>query len=132
MTKEDIARILYSVCRAYCATIYNWERREWEKLFDYEREEAIKEVEFFLKNPERLVELYHNVWIKRMIMNGWTYDKEYDMTTKKHHYLKPFKELPVEYQFKDYLFKSAVDILLNKLNLTLEDKEGDNKERKKS
>ena len=123
MTKEDIARILYSVCRAYCATIHNWEQRDWKKLFDYEKADIVKEVEFFLEDLERSPELYHNVWIRRMIMDGWSYGKEYDMATKKHHYLKPFKELPIEYQFKDYLFKNAVDILLNKLNITLENKE---------
>lgn len=121
MKVEDIARMLYMTVRAYAATVVNWEYREWEKLFDYERRDAVREVKFFLKDPKRDVETYHHAWMARQIMNGWTYDKEFDPAAKKHHYLKNFRELPLEYQFKDHLFKSAIDILLNTLKIPLED-----------
>ena len=130
MTLEDFAVILWDTCRAHFASIYEWKEREWEKLFDYERADIIAEVKFFMDNPNIPVEVWHNKHIKEMVMKGWSVGKQgWDLAAKKDPNLCNFHDLKPEYKFRHYLFKAAVDILLNKMGNELEDYgENDEKE----
>lgn len=121
MTLEDFAVILWDTCRSHFSRVYQWKNREWEKLFPFEREDIIEEVKFFMQDPDISVEVWHNKHIKEMVMKGWSYNGYWDLAAKKDPNLCNFHDLKPEYKFRHYLFKAAVDILLNKMGNELED-----------
>lgn len=117
----DVAKIVYQANVAYHETFEPWQKRKWGELAEHEQASYINGVKFFLKNPDAPEEKLHNVWMKTRIMEGWSYDEKYDPFNKVHPYLKPFKQLRPEQQFKDYLFKGLLNLFINIFHFEIEE-----------
>lgn len=105
---EQIAKICHETNRAYCETIGDQSQKPWGDAELWQRESAIKGVEFALANPDAPASAQHDAWLDDKTRNGWSYGPEKDAAKKEHPCIVPYAELPIEQRLKDYLFKSIV------------------------
>jgi len=108
---EQIAKIAY-VChqtnKAYCEMIGDSSQKSWDDAEVWQRESAIKGVEFALANPDAPASAQHESWLKDKEKDGWKYGTIKDAAKKEHPCFVPYADLPVEQRIKDYLFKHVV------------------------
>jgi hypothetical protein len=83
----------------------------WKNAPDWQRESAIKGVQFILDNPNTFSEAVHQAWMDQKLAEGWVYGEEKDAVAKTHPCLVSYERLPVEQQRKDKLFQAIVQIL---------------------
>jgi hypothetical protein len=84
---------------------------KWEDAPDWQKESAVKGVEFHINNPEAGPAASHESWMEQKIFDGWKYGDIKDSETKTHPCIVDFDELPKEQQAKDYLFRQVVHSL---------------------
>lgn len=108
MRIEEIAKVCHEVNRAYCLSIGDASQPAWEDAPQWQRDSAIKGVEFHLSG-ETTPEQSHESWMKEKVATGWTYGPIKDPDKKEHPCMVPYDQLPLEQRTKDYLFKSVVD-----------------------
>lgn len=108
MNVESIARICHEANKALCESHGDYSQLPWNAAADWQRESAIKGVEFALANPEAPASAQHDAWTRDKIDNGWKYGPVKDADKKEHPCLVPFDQLPSEQRAKDFLFKSVV------------------------
>lgn len=106
-----IAKVCHQANKAWCESEGDVSQKDWEKAEDWQRQSAIKGVEFRLKNPDAGKDAQHNSWMKEKINDGWVYGAAKDAEKKTHPCIVPFEELPVFQQKKDALFCAIVDAL---------------------
>ncbi len=112
MKTEDIAKICHQANKAYCETIGDQSQKDWHNASDWQKESAIKGVEYRTsQNPRPSPEEMHNCWLKQKQEDGWLYGKYKDEQKKTHPCYKPYSELPEEQKKKDILFSAIVDAL---------------------
>lgn len=107
-TIEDIAKVCHETNKAFCESIGDFTQLSWEDAPKWQRDSAIKGVEFNLANPDAPAYASHNSWLEQKIIDGWKYGPVKNAETKEHPCFVPFEELPAEQQVKDHLFKSVV------------------------
>ena len=105
---ELIAKICHNVNKVYCSSSGDDSQPEWENAPKWQRESAIKGVEFHLEN-EATPEMSHESWLAEKKRDGWIYGPVKDSEKKEHPCFVDYSELPKEQQIKDYLFKAIVD-----------------------
>lgn len=110
-TKESIAKVCHEANRAYCQSIGDNSQLPWEEAAAWQRESAIKGVEYALTNPDAPASAQHEAWLKDKLADGWKYGPVKDAEKKEHPCCVPYEELPVEQQKKDALFKAVVAAL---------------------
>lgn len=108
MNKTEIARVCHEVNRAYCQAIGDMSQAPWEQAPDWQRESAIKGVEFHVANPDSQPSDSHSAWLTEKGDTGWSYGPVKNAETKEHPCFVPFDQLPREQQAKDYLFLAVV------------------------
>lgn len=112
MTVEQIARIAHETNRAYCAVLGDMSQPAWGDATDWQRQSAIKGVEFHLAAHARgeapAPSASHESWLAEKRVAGWTYGPVKDADKKQHPCFIPYVELPVEQRIKDYLFGNVV------------------------
>jgi RyR domain-containing protein len=108
MNIETIARICHKANKALCESIGDFSQKSWNDAEGWQKESAIKGVEFVMRNPDLPASVQHDAWMKDKLDAGWKYGPVNNAETKEHPYLVPFYQLPVEEQAKDRLFKSIV------------------------
>jgi hypothetical protein len=86
---------------------------------DWQRESAIKGVEFRLLNPNAGHDAQHNAWLEEKVKDGWVYGEVKDAVAKTHPCIIPFDKLPDFQKKKDALFCAIVDSLSAGNTLTL-------------
>jgi hypothetical protein len=111
MKPEDIARVCHEVNRGYCAALGDTSQVPWEEAPDWQRQSAIKGVEFNLANPDAPPSHSHDSWLAEKRATGWKYGPVKDAEKKEHPCFVPYEELPAEQKAKDYLFKATVRAL---------------------
>lgn len=111
MNSADIAMIAHEANRAYCQQIGDNSQKSWEEAEQWQRDSAIKGVDYHLANPDATPENSHESWMKEKEETGWTYGPVKDPEKKEHPCFVPYNELPVEQQAKDYLFRGIVHAL---------------------
>jgi len=104
-----IAMICHQANKAYCESIGDNSQKDWKDAEEWQRESAIKGVEFRLNNPTAGSDAQHNSWMKEKVDQGWRYGPVKDATEKTHPCIVPFTELPEAQQIKDRLFCAIVD-----------------------
>lgn len=109
MTIATIARVAHEVNKAYCESIGDTSQKSWEEAEQWQRDSAIKGVEFALNNPSSTPESQHEAWCQDKLSQGWKLGPVKDAEKKEHHCLVPYSELPPEQRVKDYLFKQVVN-----------------------
>lgn len=108
MNIEQVAKVCHETNRAYCQTLGDNTQLPWEQAPDWQKQSAIKGVKFHIENPEALPSASHDSWLEEKRINGWQYGLVKDSEKKEHPCFVSFKELQVEQQLKDVLFKAIV------------------------
>ena len=111
MTELNIAKVCHAVNRAYCQSHGDYSVLPWHAAPEWQRESALDGVFFHLKNPNVGPEASHENWMSLKIKQGWKHGAVKDPEKKKHPCLVPFKQLPVQQQAKDYIFRQIVHSL---------------------
>ncbi len=115
MTVEQIAQVAHEINRAFCLSIGDGSQPFWEYVPDWQKNSAIKGVEFHLANPEASPSASHESWLKVKEEEGWKYGPIKDAEKKEHPCFVPYSQLPTEQKSKDFLFKQVVHSLKNQL-----------------
>lgn len=112
MNIEQIARIAHETNRAYCESIGDTSQPTWENAPEWQRQSAIKGVEFHLSaHREGRIpspSASHDSWLAEKRADGWKFGAVKNPDTKEHPCFVPYAELPIEQRLKDYLFGAIV------------------------
>ena len=111
MTNEQIARVCHQANKAYCESIGDVSQSDWEDAQEWQRDSAIKGVEFRKQNPGALPSAQHDSWMKEKVDAGWVYGPEKNADLKQHPCIVSYDALPIEQRKKDSLFIAIVDAL---------------------
>lgn len=123
MSKQSIlqiAKVCHEANRAYCETISDYSQPNWESAPDWQKESAVKGVEFHLTQLEEGKDPApsdsHNSWLEQKKQDGWSYGETKDPVKKTHPCFVPYEDLPIEQQQKDYIFAAIVRSFFNSKN----------------
>lgn len=108
---EAIARVCHDANRAYCQTIGDNSQVAWEEAPQWQKDSAVKGVEFCSANPDAPPSANHESWLEVKRAEGWAYGPVKDAEKKEHPCFVPYEALPLEQQKKDALFKAIVSAL---------------------
>jgi len=111
MKVKCIAVVCHQANKAWCQVHQDLSQKDWEQAEDWQRQSAIKGVEFRLDNPNAKEDAQHNAWMADKIADGWVYGETKDADAKTHPCIVPFDQLPEFQQKKDKLFCAIVDAL---------------------
>jgi hypothetical protein len=111
MDVNQIARMCHQVNKLWCEENGDASQKNWEEAEEWQRESAIKGVQFRIDNPEAGHDAQHNSWMKEKVDQGWVYGEVKDPEAKTHPCIVPFDQLPEFQQKKDALFCAIVDAL---------------------
>lgn len=104
-----IAAICHEANRQYCQAIGDNSQLPWDDAAEWQRESAVKGVEFRLQNPGADVSAQHESWMREKLNQGWTYGPVKDPEKKQHPCLVSYDKLPEEQRLKDALFVGIVN-----------------------
>lgn len=107
----DIAIACHEANKAWCDANDDHSQKHWQDAEEWQRESAIKGVEFRLNNLLTEESAQHDAWCKDKVANGWQYGEVKDAEAKTHPGLVEFNKLPEFQQKKDKLFCVIVDAL---------------------
>lgn len=122
LSVEDVARICHEANESFCVTQGDFSQKSWDEAPEWQKESMINGVEFRLNNPNATPEEMHNNWLKKKAEDGWKYGEVKDETQKEHPCFRPYSELPVQQQAKDYLSRGIIQALAPFVNFGLPDK----------
>lgn len=105
---EGIAIMAHQANRQYCDLLGDYSQKDWYECEDWQRDSAIKGVEFVLNNPECTPEDTHNSWLEVKKENGWKYGDVKDAVKKEHPCFVPYEKLETKQKLKDKLFRNIV------------------------
>jgi len=111
MNIESIAIICHEANRLFCIANGDLTQPQWDEAPLWQKESALKGVQFRLNNPDAPASAQHDSWMADKLSNGWVYGPVKDTVRKTHPCLVPFHELPEFQQKKDRLFQNIVDAL---------------------
>jgi len=103
-----IARVCHEANAAYCRAMGDHSQQPWEQAPDWQRESAIKGVQFILDNPNAPPSASHESWLAVKQADGWTYGEVKDPEKKTHPCFLPYDQLPTEQKAKDHIFGAIV------------------------
>lgn len=106
-----IARMCHQANKEWCGLHGDHSQKSWAEAEQWQRDSAIKGVEFRLANPSAGKDAQHNAWMADKIKDGWVYGQQKDSIKKTHPCIISFQELPAFQQKKDALFCAIVDSL---------------------
>ena len=112
-----IARACHNVNKSWCEINGDHTQKSWEEAENWQRESAVKGVQFRLANPNGGVDAQHNAWMADKFADGWIYGEEKDADKKTHPCLVHFAQLPIHQQVKDKLFCGIVDAMSATFNM---------------
>jgi len=113
MTNDQIARVCHDANASYCRVIGDNSQKSWDEAEEWQRDSAIKGVEFALTNPGAPASSQHDAWLNDKVKDGWIYGTVKDASKKEHPCIISYEELPIEQRLKDSLFKAIVSGLSN-------------------
>lgn len=108
MNTAQIARVCHETNRAYCETIGDSSQKPWDQADQWQRESAIRGVEFVLANPDATPRSLHEAWMKDKLDQGWVFGAVKDPELKQHPCLVDYSELAADQRIKDYLFRGVI------------------------
>ena len=108
MSHDRIARVCHEANRAICVAFGDNSQKPWDEAEQWQRDSAIKGVEFALNNPAAGPSCQHDAWCKDKIEAGWKFGPVKDAEKKEHPCLVPYDELPAEQRAKDHVFRAIV------------------------
>ncbi len=111
MDTTEIAEVCHEVNRAYCLALGDTSQVAWAEAPVWQRNSAVKGVEFHLDNPDATPENSHESWLALKTEEGWKYGEVKDAEKKEHPCFRPYSELPETQRAKDYIFRATVHAL---------------------
>jgi len=111
MDTLQIAIICHEANKALCEVNGDFSQKSWGDAADWQRESAVKGVNFRIDNPDAPASAQHDAWSKDKLADGWVYGEVKDADKKTHPCLVSFEGLPEFQQKKDKLFQGIVDAL---------------------
>lgn len=111
MTVDQIARVCHEANKGYCESIADNSQKSWDEAEQWQRDSAIKGVEFKLSNPNAAPSAQHDAWYNDKAKDGWVYGDVKDADKKTHPCMVSYEKLPIEQRRKDYLFQAVVNAL---------------------
>lgn len=111
MENNDIAIVCHEANRAYCRTIGDYSQPAWDDAPEWQRNSAVKGVEFCRANPSAPPSANHDSWLAVKEAEGWKYGPVKDPEKKEHPCFVPYDQLPDEQKRKDAIFKNIVAAL---------------------
>jgi len=111
MDTLQIAIICHEANKALCEVNGDFSQKSWRDAADWQRESAVKGVNFRVENPDAPASAQHDAWSKDKLADGWVYGETKDAEKKTHPCLVAFEDLPEFQQKKDKLFQAIVDAL---------------------
>lgn len=111
MSTNQVAQVAHEINKAFCESIGDGSQPSWEDAPEWQKNSAIKGVEFHLENPDASPSASHESWLKQKEEEGWKYGPVKNPETKEHPCFVPYDQLPVEQRSKDYLFKQVIHSL---------------------
>lgn len=111
MNDEQIAKVCHEANRALCAAFGDNSQVAWADAPEWQRESAIKGVQFSVENADAPPSAQHDAWLKDKFADGWTYGPVKDPANKLHPCCVPYDQLPPDQKAKDYVFGAIVRTL---------------------
>ncbi len=111
MNAQQIAKVCHEANREYCRLIGDYSQEHWDSAAPWQRESAIRGVEYALAHPDAPASSQHEAWLNDKLREGWVYAAVKDPTKKHHPCILPYAELPPEQRVKDALFLAVVRAL---------------------
>ena len=111
----DIARICHEANKSLCEALGDFSHKGWWEAADWQRDGAVKWVQFMLDNPQAPEGAQHDAWLAYKQKGGWVYGPVKNREKKEHPWLVPYDKLPREQQAKDALFCAIVGSLAHLL-----------------
>lgn len=111
ITIEDIAKVCHTANMAYCDALGDLSQAPWILAPQWQRDSAVKGVQFHVDNPGASPSTSHDAWLKDKVENGWVYGPVKDATLKQHPCIVSYADLPEEQKAKDKLFIAVVQAL---------------------
>jgi hypothetical protein len=111
----SIAIVCHEANRFYCLSHGDHSQPEWVQAPHWQKESAVRGVEFHIANPSASPRASHENWLKEKLTAGWKYGPVKNPDTKEHPCCVDFDQLPEHQQRKDYLFKTIVHALSDPL-----------------
>ena len=105
---EAIARVCHEANKAICEAFGDHSQKRWDEAEQWQRDSAIKGVEFALSNPDAGPSAQHDAWAADKVADGWKWGPAKDPAKKEHHCLVPYDALPPEQRAKDHVFRAFV------------------------
>ena len=106
-----IAMACHEANKRWCESNGDETQSHWETAEQWQRDSAIKGVEFRINNPDAGEDSQHNAWMADKVADGWVYGETKDFGLKTHPCIVSFGQLPEFQQKKDKLFCAIVDAL---------------------
>lgn len=111
LTIMYIAKTCHEANKIWCEANEDSSQKHWGEAEQWQRDSAIKGVEFRIQNPNAGHDAQHNSWMKEKTDAGWVYGEVKDAEAKTHPCIVPFDQLPEFQRKKDSLFCAIVDAL---------------------
>ncbi len=109
---ETVARVAHEANRAYCRALGDATQPSWDEAPTWQRESAIKGVEFAIANPGAPPSASHDSWLDQKRLDGWAWGPEKDPLAKLHPCFVSYEQLPDFQRRKDALFQAVVRAFL--------------------
>lgn len=109
--QEYIAKACHEANRVWCQANGDNSQKPWDEAEQWQRDSAVKGVEFRINNPDAPESAQHDAWMADKIADGWVYGEVKDAEKKTHPCIVSFFALPEFQQKKDALFCAIVDAL---------------------
>ncbi len=110
---EQTARVCHEANRAYCATLGDNSQLPWDEAPQWQRDSAIKGVEFHIANLSAGIKpkpsASHESWLEEKRAAGWQYGPVKDAEKKEHPCFIPYDGLPLDERLKDYIFAAICE-----------------------
>lgn len=106
-----IAIVCHEANKAWCEINGDTTQKSWPEAEQWQRDSAIKGVQFRIDNPDAGESAQHDAWMKDKVEDGWIHGEHKDADAKTHPCIVPFDQLPEFQQKKDKLFCAIVDAL---------------------
>lgn len=110
---EQIAKVCHEANKAYCEAIGDDSQVAWAAAPQWQKDSAIKGVQYHLSNPKSTPADSHNSWMAEKKEDGWKKGKVKDPVKKTHPCMVPYNMLPKEQKAKDYIFLAIVRTMGN-------------------
>ena len=108
---DEIARVCHEVNRAICEAAGDHSQEPWDQAEQWQRDSAIKGVQFAVQNPNAPPSAQHDAWMADKLADGWRHGEVKDAQAKTHPCIVAYDALPFDQRVKDHAFRAVVAAL---------------------